>query len=347
VNAQQHATHTSEFTTGGLCGCGHSTNGTHVIMWRCEHNLKQANSGFKDDHPCRAYNVSVNHRRRTLWSTSGHPARWNDKTLIWNDEFVRATHDGRILQDVEFTLHSWSGIHGNSQLKETRCAGAWGLVDNGHHKWTCTQAPAKVNLLLTQQRLSDWIESYRKDVECTFGMLKGRWRVLQTGIRLEGAVAANRIWMTCCALHNWLLEVDGLDKQWEEGVPSDWQGSLGNNDADECRRHAPFAIHRLNNPQLERFGSTNHQREAQNRRAGELDLEQVGNDDDEVTDERRNANGAICVNSLAYADFRERLVVHFDMLHRQHKVRWPTRNPPNEVQQMLNLKHNCKKLFSI
>jgi len=118
-----------------------------------------------------------------------------------------------LLQDVEFTLLEWKGDIGNSEVVSKRYKGAWGLVDNGYHRWACTQAPSKINNLLTEQRLSDWIESFRKDSECVFGILKGRWRVLKTGLRVEGAAAADRIWLTCCALHNMLLNIDGLDKQ--------------------------------------------------------------------------------------------------------------------------------------
>jgi hypothetical protein len=56
----------------------------------------------------------------------------------------------------------------------------------------------------------------RKDVECTFGILKGHFHVLKTGIHLHGTVNAEKIWCPCCALHNWLLEVDGLDAKWGE-----------------------------------------------------------------------------------------------------------------------------------
>ena len=45
-------------------------------------------------------------------------------------------------------------------------------------------------------RWSKWIESMRKDVECVFGILKGRFRVLKTGIRLHGIKAADKIWLT-------------------------------------------------------------------------------------------------------------------------------------------------------
>jgi DDE superfamily endonuclease len=60
-------------------------------------------------------------------------------------------------------------------------------------------------LASTEKRLSQWIESFRKDVECVFGILKGRFRILKTGIRLDGPEAADNVWLTCCASHNLLL----------------------------------------------------------------------------------------------------------------------------------------------
>jgi len=321
TTAEQYQSHQSEFNMGGLTGAGFSTDASNVIMWRCEHNLKQANIGFKNSHPARTYNVSVNHRQRVLHSTGGHPGRWNDKTLAIFDNFLSGIHESKILQDVEFELFAWSGAVG-SDVCVKKYRGAWGLVDNGYHRWSCTQAPSKVNNLLIEQRLSDWIESFRKDSECFFGILKGRWRILKTGIRLQGSEAADRVWLTCCALHNMLLNIDGLDKEWEAGVPSDWEGELGRNDADECRQYAPFAIQRLNNPALEEFGSREHEREASSIRPAEPDS--VTEEHDSITNER-TADGAIYVNSLSYKDFRDRLVAHFDILHRRNQIQWPTR----------------------
>ena len=54
------------------------------------------------------------------------------------------------------------------------------------------------------------MESIRNDVECTFGILKGSFRVLKAGVRLHGVDVVGDIWKTCCALYNLLLEVDGL-----------------------------------------------------------------------------------------------------------------------------------------
>jgi hypothetical protein len=323
TTAQDYQHHWSEFDIGGLTGACFSTDATNVIMWRCEHNLKQANMGFKNSHPARTYNVSVNHRRQVLHSTTGHPGRWNDKTLAMFDHFLSGIHEGNILQDVAFELYAWSGDVGSSDVRSKKYRGAWGLVDNGYHRWACTQAPSKINNLLIEQRLSDWIESVQKDSECFFGILKGRWRILKTGIRLEGSEAADRIWLTCCALHNMLLNIDGLDKQWQAGVPSDWEGELGRNDAEECRQYAPFAIQRLNNPELEEFGSREHERGASSIRPAEQDS--IEEQHDNITNEQQAADGATYVNSLSYKEFRDRLVVHFDILHRQNGIRWPTR----------------------
>ena len=60
----------------------------------------------------------------------------------------------------------------------------------------------------------------RKDVECTFGILKGRSSVLRTRLQLQDIIKCDEIWLTCCALHNRLLFIDGLHKNWEGGAPS-------------------------------------------------------------------------------------------------------------------------------
>jgi hypothetical protein len=68
---------------------------------------------------------------------------------------------------------------------------------------------------------SRWLELMRKDVKCTLGILKGCWRILKTGICVGGVEEnADKIFSSCCALHNWLLDVDGLSTAWERAVPT-------------------------------------------------------------------------------------------------------------------------------
>ena len=47
--------------------------------------------------------------------------------------------------------------------------------------------------------------------------------MLRYGTRLRGMKNTYQIWLTCSALHDWLLKVDGLVKGWEHGVQSDWE----------------------------------------------------------------------------------------------------------------------------
>ena len=69
---------------------------------------------------------------------------------------------------------------------------------------------------------------------------------MKTGIRVHGLEEADMIWKTCLALHNRLLEIDGLDEQWNSGVPSRWQGEDGQHDATDPV--TVRAIGRLHNP---------------------------------------------------------------------------------------------------
>jgi len=58
------------------------------------------------------------------------------------------------------------------------------------------------------------MESMRKDVEDAFGILKIRFAPLRQGTNLRTDTDTEAIMRTCCALHNRLLEHDGLDKGW-------------------------------------------------------------------------------------------------------------------------------------
>ncbi len=91
-------------------------------------------------------------------------------------------------------------------------------MDNDYLNWTCMVSPFGVTNDVDEIRWSKWLESMCKDVECTFGILKGRWRILKAGVQIHGVNSVNYIWFTCCALHNWLLEIDGMNKIWVGGI---------------------------------------------------------------------------------------------------------------------------------
>ena len=181
----------AEFKLAGLPGCIGSTDATHIIMKCCSYRLRQMHLGYKLKYTARTYNLTVNHHRRILGTTKGHPARFNDKILVTFDEFVKS-----------FELFDFDENQNEIRVKYKGC---YLIVDNGYLDWSVTVPPIKKTAFRTEIRFSDWVESMRKDVECTFGILKGRWRILKYGLRLHSLMDADNVWKTCCALHNMLL----------------------------------------------------------------------------------------------------------------------------------------------
>ena len=77
--------HTQEYEKAGFHGAFGSMDACHIVMEKCSHRLKQNHMGGKSKHTCHAFNLTCNHRRQILYTTPGHPARWNDKTIILYD----------------------------------------------------------------------------------------------------------------------------------------------------------------------------------------------------------------------------------------------------------------------
>ena len=68
------------------------------------------------------------------------------------------------------------------------------------------------------------MESVRKDIECCFGIIKGRWRLFKGGILFNKREKIDNAWFTACILHNMLHKVKRLDEMEED---ADWVGSAG------------------------------------------------------------------------------------------------------------------------
>ena len=165
--------------------------------------------------------------------------------MVRFDTFLTDIRAGRILTDNEFELLSYDK-EGN--VVSVRYNGVYVIDDNGYLVWSCTFPPLSVTNKIDETRWSRWVESMRKDVECTFGILKSRWRILKTGVRVYGVdkVDEIEIWLTYCALHNWLLDIDRISSQWKDVVlVSNWDGELGQMDFDGLYESIPNLIARL------------------------------------------------------------------------------------------------------
>jgi hypothetical protein len=160
------------------------------------------------------------------------------------------------------------------------------------------------------------MESMRKDVECTFGILKGRWRILKAGVRLWGVLKTDDVWLTCCALHNWLLDIDGFGGEWNGGeLVSDWTGPLGDMDFDGINEEIPNAIARL----------------CLNLDPRNYDTSGMGRGNDVVVDDMVDGVhvGRLVRNtvaSLSLAQFRRKLVEHHSVQFHKNTLVWPKQN---------------------
>jgi hypothetical protein len=81
-----------------------STDATHIVIEKYQYRLRQNHLGGKLNLTARTFNMMVNHRHHTLSMTQVYPARWNDKMLVWFDEFVRGIYEGDLMQDVTFKI---------------------------------------------------------------------------------------------------------------------------------------------------------------------------------------------------------------------------------------------------
>lgn len=270
--------HTHKMRKAGFDGGIGSMDATHVTIENCRFGLRQVHLGHKLNKTARTSNIIVNHRRRILSSTGGHPSTWNDKTLVMFDSFLTDVRKGKILSDNLFELLQRSK---KGKIVRVQYNGVWLQVDNGYHEWSITMPPFKYVSNRNELRWSQWMESMRKDVECTFGILKKRWTILSKGIKAKDISIADEVWKTCCALHNMLLEVDGYDEMWQEDVSTTETG-------DSC-----FAINRLVNGEDEMVQSTN---------AASIDYSAFA-----ASNTSRN------VRDMTFHEMRSRLVDHFNI----------------------------------
>lgn len=92
------------YEKAGFHGAIGSMDACHTVIEKCSHRLKQNYLGGKSKLTCRSFNSTCNHRRQILHTTGGHPARWNDKTIILYDKIAVGLRTGELLNDNTFEL---------------------------------------------------------------------------------------------------------------------------------------------------------------------------------------------------------------------------------------------------
>ncbi|KAL7501942.1 LOW QUALITY PROTEIN: hypothetical protein ACHAWX_000407 [Stephanocyclus meneghinianus] len=160
-------------------------------------------------------------------------------------------------------------------------------------------------------------------IDCTFGILKGCWNIWKTVLRVQGVKPCDKVWLTCCALYNMLLEIDELDKEWEYVVPpvmSEWEGALGEVDTEGLYPTLlSWLWQSICKPELLMIlqgAGKDVANIIEERHPVDIDL-------DENTDCKSLDYDVRIVGKLGLGSFRSCLVEHFDILFKQNKIKWP------------------------
>lgn len=157
---------------------------------------------------------------KIISATSSVPGTYNDKTVVKYDSFVMGIHRDGCYASVKYNLFDQAG---NAVPWE----GLYLICDGGYHKWRCLQAPIPGEPTLPKLvRYNQRLLSLRKDVECCFGRLKGRFRILKTPMQFRDASRRkiDNVFFTCCILHNLMMEwkkTGVLDPSAETGLEFD------------------------------------------------------------------------------------------------------------------------------
>jgi len=191
----------------GFPGCVGSIDCTHIRWWNCPSKHRNSCHG-KEGYPSLGFQMIVDPSKRIQYVSQAYFGTLNDQNIcdvdpiIYNDTsgILNVARDRQVLyKDVAYDLYDENG---NIQ----RIKGGYLISDGGYPPLSVFMNPNCRRFDTAAVYWSEFLESVRKDVECTFGIVKSRFR----GLMLEAAVHS------ACILHNMLHTIDGFDiNNWE------------------------------------------------------------------------------------------------------------------------------------
>ena len=192
-----------EYSARGLPGCVGSVDCVHVGWDRCPHQYRNMYTG-KEGFPSIAYEVICTARKFIQSVSVGHPGTRNDKHIVRTDDSVMQLLQG----NGWLQSKGWKTVGPNGT--QVQFFGVYLICDGGYHRWPCLISPVKTGVAGSPvMKWSAKVESIRKDIEGVFGILKKRFRFLKNFNNLNNHSDVDNAFVTCCMLHNMLLEADG------------------------------------------------------------------------------------------------------------------------------------------
>jgi hypothetical protein len=180
---------------------------THVTWLKCPKELINSCKG-REKHATVKFQVVCDHTRKILYCSGWYPGAMHDIAVCRNDQFSKKCMEER-LKMVEYILFDQYG-------RPRKCKGGHVLVDGGYLKYACFICPQLQRCESSAVYWSELLESVSKDIECVFGILKARFRILKMQLEVKYASTIEAIFQCCCILHNILLVHDGLDTKYND-----------------------------------------------------------------------------------------------------------------------------------
>ena len=219
----------------GLPGAIGSMDVVHIAWCTCHARLANLAKG-KEGYTSIAYNVICDHEGRALAVLKGAYGATSDKTIVRFDDFV---DDVRC--DDFFTQFAYEVRTGPADGDRKMTKGAYLIIDGGYHPWEATQAASKIcsdpNYALWRAQM----EAVRKDIECYFGRLKSRFRMLKTPVSFHSKTDIDNAFFTCVGLqnilHDWDKEIGNLTVWDVEADWGDFADETPEDEDDDVARH--------------------------------------------------------------------------------------------------------------
>ena len=206
----------SAYVALGIPGACGSMDVVHIALGRCPYGLQNVCTG-KEGYPTLGYNIICDHQGRALAVMPGAYGTINDKTMVKSDEVVE-----KVKTEPLFTEYMYHLRKPNNALFATK--GAYLIVDGGYLRWKCLQCGLNSS---SDENYVEWrrkMESVQKDIECYFGRLKQRFKVLKTPIMIRNKERIDNMMFALVAIQNMILDYSIAAEEitsWE--VQLNWQ----------------------------------------------------------------------------------------------------------------------------
>jgi hypothetical protein len=190
----------ARYNAVGLLGCTGSVDVVHVRWCNCPSGDYNCANG-KETFPSLGFECITDFNRRILSVYGPHFGSRNDMDIVKTDAYVNAMTNNCIYHGTRWSYYDQDGV-----LQPNR--GSYLICDNGYLCWPMTICPfTRVDCASPEGYFSSNLEGVHKDVECTFGILKKRWHVLNNGFFQHEMQVCSKIFITCCWLNNYLLDL--------------------------------------------------------------------------------------------------------------------------------------------